>query len=106
MQLTADETYADITPIRPAGAISAGLSIMRGCNNMCVPFAHASMPAPYFHACRVIKRPQTLCGKRPQTLCACVGVLSALYHTQGVVSGAGWLPLSLMRCSVRLVRIS
>lgn len=42
VQLSLEETYADITPLRPAGAVSAFLSIMRGCNNMCafciVPF--------------------------------------------------------------------
>lgn len=41
VQLSAEETYADITPLRKKG-ISAYLSIMRGCNNMCsfcvVPF--------------------------------------------------------------------
>lgn len=41
VQLSAEETYADITPIRSKG-ISAYISIMRGCNNMCsfcvVPF--------------------------------------------------------------------
>ncbi len=42
VQLSLDETYADVIPIRPAGAQSVFLSIMRGCNNMCsfcvVPF--------------------------------------------------------------------
>jgi tRNA-2-methylthio-N6-dimethylallyladenosine synthase len=42
VQLSVEETYADITPLRPAGAVSAFLSVMRGCNNMCsfciVPF--------------------------------------------------------------------
>ena len=42
VQLSADETYADIVPVRPAGAKSAFITIMRGCNNMCafciVPF--------------------------------------------------------------------
>ena len=42
VQLSADETYADIVPVRRHGATSAFLSIMRGCNNMCsfciVPF--------------------------------------------------------------------
>ncbi len=42
VQLSADETYADIRPVRPDGAVSAFLSVMRGCNNMCafciVPF--------------------------------------------------------------------
>jgi hypothetical protein len=37
VQLSLDETYADITPVRRAGAVSAFLSIMRGCNNMCAP---------------------------------------------------------------------
>jgi len=41
--LSQDETYADITPVRPAtNSVSAYVSIMRGCNNMCsyciVPF--------------------------------------------------------------------
>ncbi|KDD75516.1 radical SAM protein [Helicosporidium sp. ATCC 50920] len=35
VQLSVDETYADIVPVRRAGAHSAYLSIMRGCNNMC-----------------------------------------------------------------------
>ena len=42
VQLSAEETYADIVPIRKQGAHSVYLSIMRGCNNMCsfciVPF--------------------------------------------------------------------
>ena len=42
VQLSAEETYADIMPVRPAGVKSAFISIMRGCNNMCsfciVPF--------------------------------------------------------------------
>lgn len=42
VQLSLDETYADVVPVRPAGTRSAFLSIMRGCNNMCafcvVPF--------------------------------------------------------------------
>ncbi|RIB10598.1 hypothetical protein C2G38_2264063 [Gigaspora rosea] len=34
--LSADETYADIMPVRlHQGNVSASLSIMRGCNNMC-----------------------------------------------------------------------
>ncbi len=41
--LSAEETYADITPVRKnLNNVSAFLSIMRGCNNMCsfciVPF--------------------------------------------------------------------
>ncbi len=35
VQLSAEETYADVVPLRDAGATSAFLSIMRGCNNMC-----------------------------------------------------------------------
>lgn len=43
VQLSLDETYADITPVRQdQNAVSAFVSIMRGCNNMCafciVPF--------------------------------------------------------------------
>jgi tRNA-2-methylthio-N6-dimethylallyladenosine synthase len=43
VQLSVEETYADITPVRKnPNSISAYLSIMRGCNNMCsfciVPF--------------------------------------------------------------------
>ena len=41
-QLSLEETYADIAPIREADTCSAFVSIMRGCNNMCsyciVPF--------------------------------------------------------------------
>lgn len=41
--LSLDETYADLTPVRSASnSVSAYVSIMRGCNNMCsyciVPF--------------------------------------------------------------------
>lgn len=35
VQLSLEETYADIIPIRDAGHKSVFLSIMRGCNNMC-----------------------------------------------------------------------
>jgi len=42
VQLSLDETYADITPIRKTNDVSAFVSVMRGCNNMCsfcvVPF--------------------------------------------------------------------
>ena len=43
VQLSLDETYADVAPVRYDGnGISAYISIMRGCNNMCsycvVPF--------------------------------------------------------------------
>jgi tRNA A37 methylthiotransferase MiaB len=42
VQLSLDETYADITPVRKNTESSAYVSIMRGCNNMCafciVPF--------------------------------------------------------------------
>ncbi|KAI8112312.1 hypothetical protein M9434_003635 [Picochlorum sp. BPE23] len=42
VQLSADETYADVIPVRQGGTNSVFLSIMRGCNNMCsfcvVPF--------------------------------------------------------------------
>lgn len=34
VQLSADETYADIVPVRQPDAHSAFVSIMRGCNNM------------------------------------------------------------------------
>lgn len=43
VQLSLDETYADVTPVRAnPGEVSAFVSVMRGCNNMCsycvVPF--------------------------------------------------------------------
>lgn len=43
VQLSLEETYADVAPVREAGnGVSAFVSIMRGCNNMCayciVPF--------------------------------------------------------------------
>ena len=34
IQLSLEETYADITPVRQVSS-SAFVSIMRGCNNMC-----------------------------------------------------------------------
>ena len=41
-QLSLEETYADVNPVRSASTFSAFVSIMRGCNNMCsfcvVPF--------------------------------------------------------------------
>jgi len=42
VQLSVEESYADVVPVRPAGSRSVFLSIMRGCDNMCsfcvVPF--------------------------------------------------------------------
>lgn len=43
MQLSFDETYADIVPVRKdKNKLNAWISVMRGCNNMCafciVPF--------------------------------------------------------------------
>lgn len=42
VQLSLDETYADIRPVRHSSSVAAFVSIMRGCNNMCsyciVPF--------------------------------------------------------------------
>ena len=35
IQLSLEETYADITPVRQVSSTSAFVSIMRGCNNMC-----------------------------------------------------------------------
>lgn len=36
VQLSVEETYADVTPVRKnPDNVSAFLSIMRGCNNMC-----------------------------------------------------------------------
>ncbi|ORX67089.1 hypothetical protein DL89DRAFT_269528 [Linderina pennispora] len=47
VMLSADETYADITPVRlDENKISVHLSVMRGCNNMCsfciVPFTRGN----------------------------------------------------------------
>ncbi|KAJ1730143.1 hypothetical protein LPJ61_003174, partial [Coemansia biformis] len=47
VMLSADETYADITPVRlDPNKISVHLSVMRGCNNMCsfciVPFTRGT----------------------------------------------------------------
>ena len=36
VQLSMDETYADVTPVRrDKGSVSAYVSVMRGCDNMC-----------------------------------------------------------------------
>lgn len=35
VQLSVEETYADVAPVRSAGSHAAFVSIMRGCNNMC-----------------------------------------------------------------------
>ena len=43
VQLSLDETYADVVPVRAGSSVDAFVSITRGCNNMCafcvVPFA-------------------------------------------------------------------
>ena len=42
VQLSLEETYGDVRPVREAGARAAFLSIQRGCSNLCsfciVPF--------------------------------------------------------------------
>jgi hypothetical protein len=47
VQLSLEETYADVAPTRLAGAKAAFVSITRGCNNMCsfciVPFTRYEM---------------------------------------------------------------
>lgn len=44
--LSLEETYSDILPVRRNGDVTAFLSIMRGCNNMCafciVPFTRSN----------------------------------------------------------------
>ena len=35
VQLSAEETYGDITPVRDSGSVAAFVTISRGCNNMC-----------------------------------------------------------------------
>ena len=35
VQLSVEETYADIIPVREAGSHSAFVTIMRGCDNAC-----------------------------------------------------------------------
>lgn len=35
VQLSLEETYADLKPVRDASNVSSFVSIMRGCNNMC-----------------------------------------------------------------------
>ena len=38
VRLSLEETYADVAPVRELGnGVSAFVSIMRGCNNMCAP---------------------------------------------------------------------
>ena len=43
--LSAEETYGDILPVRPAGTKAAFVTIMRGCDNACVA-AHPLPPPP------------------------------------------------------------
>ena len=49
VQLSLDETYADISPAHGAGSTTASVSITRGCNNMCsfciVPFTRCEAPS-------------------------------------------------------------
>lgn len=49
VQLSVDETYADIAPVRAAGAYSAFISIMRGCANLC-SFCIVPYGAPHSHS--------------------------------------------------------
>jgi tRNA A37 methylthiotransferase MiaB len=44
VQLSLEETYADLRPVREVSSISAFVSIMRGCNNMCSCKCHNHNP--------------------------------------------------------------
>ena len=47
VQLSLEESYADVAPVRVHGAAAASVSITRGCNNMCsfciVPFTRCAL---------------------------------------------------------------
>ena len=63
--LSLDETYADVAPVRDANnTVSAFVSIMRGCNNMCsyciVPFTRGK------------ERSRCVCATCQTRLCHCV----------------------------------
>ena len=91
VQLSVDETYADVTPMRSTdNGVHAFLSIMRGCNNMCsfciVPFtrgrerrcaawllrAGSNVRGAWVLPCAPFVRTSAVMSARWRTRCACL----------------------------------